>query len=82
MKYLFECSNIETATVSVQIDDTVKKLSAAFDYAFDGTSKFIPPRLPLLPLEYGIGLIVGASGSPLAAATQLGPTMQRLDSAW
>ena len=40
MKYLFECSNIETATVSVQIDDTVKKLSAAFDYAFDGYSDF------------------------------------------
>jgi GNAT superfamily N-acetyltransferase len=63
MKYLFECSNIEAATVSVQIDDTVKKLSAAFDYAFNGISKFIPPRLPMLPLEYGIGLIVGASGT-------------------
>ena len=43
---------------TVHIDDIVKTLSSAFDYAFDGTSTFTPPVIPKLPKEFGIGLIV------------------------
>ncbi len=53
----------ETITCEVRVDDIVKSLSSAFDYAFDGTSTFAPPVLPKLPKEFGIGLIVGPSGT-------------------
>lgn len=47
----------------VQQDDITKEISQAFDYEFDGETKFQVPYLPDLPSEFGIGLIVGASGS-------------------
>ena len=63
MKSLFASSDIKNLSVSVQVDDTVKELSAAFDYAFDGTSCFTTLQIPSLPADYGIGLLVGPSGT-------------------
>lgn len=50
-------------TCVVELDDVTKQIGAAFDYAFDGTSRFRVPLLRDVPAEYGIGLIVGPSGS-------------------
>lgn len=50
-------------TSIVDVDDIVKTLSASFDFEFDGASTFTPPPMPILPEEFGIGLIVGPSGS-------------------
>lgn len=47
----------------VEIDDIVRKLSASFDYEFNGVSTFYPPEMPSIPDSFGIGLIVGSSGS-------------------
>jgi GNAT superfamily N-acetyltransferase len=47
----------------VKIDETVKELSSAFDYPFTGTSTFVPPTMPTPPEGFGIGLIVGPSGT-------------------
>jgi len=55
--------SIESATVSVEVDQIVAELSANFDYEFNGISVFTPPQLPYLPTGYGIGLIVGPSGT-------------------
>ena len=48
---------------AVQQDEITKEISQAFDYEFNGETKFQVPYLPDLPSEFGIGLIVGASGS-------------------
>lgn len=58
-----DCRETSVLTATVQIDDVVRQLSAAFDYEFDGVSSFCPPSLPSIPSEFGIGLIVGPSGS-------------------
>ena len=50
-------------TVSVQTDDFTGAASTAFDYAFDGTSSFEGWERPEIPQDFGIGLIVGPSGS-------------------
>jgi hypothetical protein len=50
-------------TVSVQTDDFTRAASTAFDYAFDGTSSFEGWEKPEIPQDFGIGLIVGPSGS-------------------
>jgi ABC-type ATPase with predicted acetyltransferase domain len=50
-------------SIKVDQDEITKEISKAFDYDFDGTTKFEVPFLPELPKEFGIGLIVGASGS-------------------
>lgn len=47
----------------VLIDDTAKKISQMFDYEFDGESSFTPPSMPDIPESFGIGLLVGPSGS-------------------
>jgi hypothetical protein len=47
----------------VKVDETVKELSSAFDYPFTGTSTFVPPTMPTPPEGFGIGLIVGPSGT-------------------
>jgi energy-coupling factor transporter ATP-binding protein EcfA2 len=49
--------------INVEIDEITKELSQTFDYEFNGESTFILPKLPKVPDEFGIGLIVGASGS-------------------
>ena len=50
-------------TVKIDIDQITNELSQSFDYKFDGNSQFEVPNLPKLPTEFGIGLIVGPSGS-------------------
>lgn len=53
----------EILTSRVELDDITSELSKSFDYQFNGTSEFIAPELPDIPKEYGIGIIIGASGS-------------------
>lgn len=50
-------------SITVEQDEITNKISQAFDFDFQGTTKFEIPYLPEIPEEYGIGLIVGASGS-------------------
>lgn len=51
-------------TSQVIEDEYTALCSKAFDYTFTGESKFYPWELPKsLPKEFGIGLIVGGSGS-------------------
>jgi GNAT superfamily N-acetyltransferase len=49
---------------SVVLDEITKELIKPFDYESDGTEKFYPYLLPAdLPKDFGIGVIVGASGT-------------------
>lgn len=48
---------------TVQVDPLTKAVTNAFDFEFAGRSSFTVPRLPDLPDTWGIGLIVGPSGS-------------------
>ena len=50
-------------TVQIETDAITDELSQSFDYKFDGNSQFEVPKIPNLPTEFGIGLIVGSSGS-------------------
>ena len=50
-------------SATVQLDDFTKAASTAFDYAFDGVSTFEGWEKPEIPENFGIGLIVGPSGS-------------------
>jgi ABC-type lipoprotein export system ATPase subunit/GNAT superfamily N-acetyltransferase len=50
-------------TVNIETDQITTELSQSFDYKFDGFSQFEVPKLPELPADFGIGLIVGPSGS-------------------
>jgi len=54
---------MNTLKSNVIQDEITKEISQSFDYEFDGETKFNVPFLPELPTNYGIGLIVGASGS-------------------
>lgn len=48
----------------VEMDEITSNLILPFDYSSDGTEKFYPFNLPIdLPLQWGIGVIVGASGT-------------------
>ena len=48
----------------VDMDDITETLIRPFDYESDGTEKFYPYQIPVdLPLSWGIGVIVGASGT-------------------
>lgn len=48
----------------VQVDLLTQELVEPFDYKFDGTETFYPWLLPDdLPAQWGIGVIVGASGT-------------------
>ena len=48
----------------VVLDDITANLIRPFDYESDGTEKFYPYEIPVdLPLQWGIGVIVGASGT-------------------
>jgi ABC-type lipoprotein export system ATPase subunit len=48
----------------VEMDDITSTLILPFDYDSDGTEKFYPYEIPAdLPLRWGIGVIVGASGT-------------------
>lgn len=50
-------------TVQVEADEFTKAASTAFDYQFTGISTFEGWNKPVLPEKFGIGLIVGPSGS-------------------
>jgi GNAT superfamily N-acetyltransferase len=50
-------------TATVEIDAVVVGAASIFDYKTDGTSAFTPWRKPTLPETWGIGLIVGGSGT-------------------
>jgi ABC-type lipoprotein export system ATPase subunit/GNAT superfamily N-acetyltransferase len=50
-------------SIVVDQDEITKEISRSFDYEFNGKSFFKVPKLPKLPDEFGIGLIVGPSGS-------------------
>lgn len=51
-------------SVTVELDEFTAHASQAFDYSFTGTSTFTPWAMPTgLPLSFGIGAIIGPSGS-------------------
>jgi len=51
-------------TSKVENDEFIQLASKAFDCEFNGTSEFYPWEMPeKLPKEFGIGVIVGSSGS-------------------
>jgi GNAT superfamily N-acetyltransferase len=51
-------------TCMVELDDVTRALVAPFDYETDGTERFYPFTVPSdLPSDFGIGVIVGASGT-------------------
>jgi GNAT superfamily N-acetyltransferase len=51
-------------TSTVIMDDITNHLITPFDYQSDGTESFYPYEIPAdLPLHWGIGVIVGASGT-------------------
>ena len=64
MTDLFASNSTAIPLISeVQTDVITDELSKIFDYQFTGTTTFVPPTLPILPATYGIGLIVGPSGT-------------------
>lgn len=50
-------------TVRVTLDAITAEVARLFDYPFDGSTTFLPPRIDGLPEEFSLGLIVGPSGS-------------------
>lgn len=51
-------------TTNVPKDDITAKAVEPFDLDWSGTVEFVPARLPAqLPSDFGVGVIVGASGS-------------------
>lgn len=48
---------------TVQMDPLSVKLAKQFDYTWDGTTTFDIPPMAQVPEHYGIGLIVGPSGT-------------------
>lgn len=59
---LKRCERVERS-VTVKTDDITRHISRAFDYTFDGTSRFACVALPEIDEDFSIGLIVGPSGS-------------------
>lgn len=55
--------NDNELTCVVEVDDTAREICALFDYEFSGVSRFAVPRMPEPPGVFGIGLIVGPSGT-------------------
>ena len=53
----------EPRTIDVSTDPLTSALVGRFDLEWSGTSSFTPVRPPVLPESFGIGVIVGASGS-------------------
>ena len=51
-------------TSTVEVDNLTRDLVRPFDYSTDGSESFYPFVLPAeLPKDFGIGVIVGASGT-------------------
>lgn len=57
-----ERSDIPRTSV-VELTNLASELLQNFDYQTDGSTSFYPYLLPELPVDFGIGLIVGASGT-------------------
>lgn len=53
---------MNTKTIAVEVDDIAKECANALDFAFDGSTEFEVPSFSL-PENFGIGLIVGPSGT-------------------
>lgn len=47
----------------IEQDDITNEISRVFDYSFDGITTFEIPDMGEIPEDFGIGLIVGPSGS-------------------
>lgn len=63
----------------VVLDDITANLIRPFDYESDGTEKFYPFEIPVdLPLQWGIGVIVGASGTGKSTLLQEFGTSQKV----
>jgi GNAT superfamily N-acetyltransferase len=50
-------------TSTVQVSDLAREAIKDFDYETDGRTEFYPYEMPLLPEDFGIGVIVGGSGT-------------------
>ncbi len=50
-------------TSTVVMDPLSLQLATQFDYTWDGTTSFDPPPIGDVPQDYGLGLIVGPSGT-------------------
>ena len=57
-------------TSSVQVSELALLATKTFDYETDGTTEFLPFKMPDLPKQFGIGLIVGSSGSGKSSLLQ------------
>ncbi len=55
--------NPKMPTSTVEKDDLSIKLAQQFDYSWNGSTSFQEPQMGLVPQNYGIGLIVGPSGT-------------------
>jgi len=53
----------DTLHSTVELDPITVAVARRFDYTFDGNSSFTPPQMPPVELGFGIGLIVGPSGT-------------------
>lgn len=54
----------EPIRVDVEVDDLTAAAAEPFDFAVTGTVEFVPAAIPSqLPIDFRIGVIVGASGS-------------------
>lgn len=54
----------EPLTSKVELDSFTEIAQECFDFEFDGVNKFYPYEKPTkIPSEFGIGLIIGASGN-------------------
>jgi len=65
-------------TCQVAQDPLSMDLAQEFDLSWDGTSHFKPHQVPQVPKTYGIGLIVGPSGSGKSLLLQHFGTPERL----
>ena len=54
---------MNTLNSTVEVDDLTLELVKPFDYTFDGNSSFTPPNFEYPQESFGIGLIIGSSGS-------------------
>lgn len=54
---------MKTKSICVAQDSITASVASLFDYPFNGETKFSLPAMPELPEQFGIGVIVGPSGS-------------------
>ena len=55
--------NTEPIVSAVDKDEFILASEKAFDCTFNGTSRFYPWQLPIIPEKFNLGLIIGSSGS-------------------